>query len=81
MAARFHLHPDVRVALGAGGVLSLDAPGMGTWLFEAPGEAVRLDDSVYAPHFGEMHQSRQIVVETPLAAGDTVVRWQFRRHP
>ena len=81
MAARFHLHPDVRVALGASGVLSLDAPGAGTWLFEAPGEAVHLDDSVYAPHFGEMHQSRQIVVEKPLAAGDTVVRWQFRRHP
>ncbi len=81
MAARFHLHPDVRVALGAGGGISLDAPGTGTWLFEAPGEAVRLDDSVYAPHFGEMHQSRQIVVEKPLAAGDTVLSWHFRRHP
>ncbi|MDP6785600.1 MAG: heparinase II/III family protein [Rhodospirillales bacterium] len=81
MAARFHLHPDVRVALGAGGGLSLEAPGMGTWLFEAPGEAPRLDDSVYAPHFGEMHQSRQIVVEKPLAAGDTVLKWHFRRQP
>ncbi len=80
LAARFHLHPDVRVAVGAGGVLSLDAPGAGTWLFEAPGEAVRLDDSVYAPTMGEMHPSRQIVVEKPLAADDTVVRWHFRRH-
>jgi len=79
LAARFHLHPDVRVAVGPGGVLSLDAPGAGTWLFEAPGEAVRLDDSVYAPHMGEMHPSRQIVVEKSLAAGDTLVRWHFRR--
>ena len=81
MAARFHLHPNVRVALGPHGVLSLSAPSAGTWLFEAPGEAVRLDDSVYAPHMGEMHPSRQIVVEKTLAAGDTLVRWRFRRRP
>ena len=81
MAARFHLHPDVRVAVGPDGVLSLDAPAAGTWLFEAPGEAVRLADSVYAPHMGEMHPSRQIVVEKTLAAGDTLVRWHFRRCP
>ena len=79
LAARFHLHPDVRVAVGPGGVFSLDAPLAGTWLFEAPGEAVRLDDSVYAPRLGEMHPSRQIVVEKPLAADDTLVRWSFRR--
>ena len=49
--------------------------------FEAPGEAVRLGDSVYAPTMGEMRPSRQIVVEKSLAAGDTLVRWHFRRHP
>ena len=81
LAARFHLHPDVRISVGLGGVLGLDAPEAGTWLFEAPGEAVRLDDSVYAPAMGKMRQSRQIVVEKTLAAGDTLVRWHFRRHP
>ena len=45
------------------------------------GEAVRLDDTVYAPRMGEMRPSRQIVVEKSLAAGDTFVRWHFRRHP
>ena len=79
-AARFHLHPDVAVAPGdRDDELRLSLPGQGHWSFAAPGETVRVADSVYAPHFGEMCTSRQIVVEKPLETSDTILEWGVRR--
>ena len=77
-AARFHLHPDVTVVPGdRDDELQLSLPGQGHWSFAAPGESVRVAESVYAPHWGEMCASRQIVVEKPLEKNDTILEWEF----
>ena len=77
-AARFHLHPDVAVAPGdRDDKLRLSLPGQELWSFAAPGESVRVAESVYAPRFGEMRASRQIVVEKPLETSDTILEWEF----
>ena len=78
VAARFHLHPGVAADQRDTGAVDLRLPGGGGWRFEAPGEQVRLQESVYAPRFNEMTDSCQIVIEKPPAGGDRVIGWEFR---
>ena len=78
VTARFHLHPDVAADHRQDGAVDLRLPGGGAWRFEAPGEEVRLEESVYAPHFNEMTESRQIVIEKPSGGRDCVIGWGFR---
>ncbi len=73
LAARFHLHPGVE-ARQEGERVSLRLENGGIWIFEAPGHTPRLEESVYAPRFFEMHRTRQIVVETR----DPEIDWSFR---
>ncbi len=76
--ARFHLHPDVTVTPGnRDDELKLSLPGRELWSFAASGERVRVAESVYAPRFGEMRATRQIVVEKALETSDTVLEWEF----
>ena len=78
VTARFHLHPNVAAVQRETGAVDLRLPDGGAWRFEAPGEEVRLQESVYAPRFNEMTESRQIVIEKPPTGGDRVIRWEFR---
>ena len=78
IAARFHLHPDVAAKQEEAGAVDLRLPDGGTWRFEASGEEVRLQESVYAPRFNEMRDTRQIVIERPLGGEDCIICWEFR---
>ena len=72
------MHPNVAAVQRETGAVDLRLPDGGAWRFEAPGEEVRLQESVYAPRFNEMTESRQIVIEKPPTGGDRVIRWEFR---
>ena len=78
VAARFHLHPDVAAKQSEPGAVDLHLPGGGSWRFEAPGEEVRLRDSVYAPRFNEMRDTDQIVVKRTSGGEDCIIGWEFR---
>lgn len=78
VTARFHLHPDV-VAIAEGGAIRLRAKIGPTWRFEATGETIALEPSVYAPHFYEMRESLQIVLRKTLDGPDCVFFWRFTR--
>ncbi|MDP6122210.1 MAG: heparinase II/III family protein [Rhodospirillales bacterium] len=78
VAARFHLHPDVAAKQSEPSAVDLHLPGGGSWRFEAPGEEVRLRDSVYAPRFNEMRDTDQIVVKRTSGGEDCIIGWEFR---
>ena len=79
-AARFHLHPAIEPVAAGAGTVCLRCPDGEEWVFSAPSGTVRLEDSVYAPFFYEMHPTNQIVVEDVVEESSTVLPWTFRRH-
>lgn len=86
-AVRFHLHPDVAVALEDGPrnrpvPARLHLPDGSQWSFRAAGDALTtVDDSIYLGRQGAARPCRQIVLSGAPGAGATaaVVKWAFKR--
>ncbi|MBI1205967.1 MAG: hypothetical protein GC191_01625 [Azospirillum sp.] len=77
---RFHLHPAVDAAVGAGGGgIALRLPGGTAWHFAASGAVPAIEESLYAGSGRDTQHSRQITLtgETPPAG--LVVKWSLRR--
>lgn len=78
---RFHLHPDVQASLTGNGQAALLKLGDGTgWRFRCDAEAVNIEDSVYFGSGSQPRRSNALVVSGRTdGAGETIVRWAFRR--
>ena len=77
--ARFHLHPGVKASAVQGGqAVLMRLPKGGGWRFEAAGGGVTVEESIYFGR-GEMKRNEQIVITTPLGAGETAIKWRFNR--
>ncbi len=78
-AIRFHLHPNVKASRRTDGESVLLAlPGSESWLFNAPGAVVELEESVFLPATDGPRRSEQIVISGQ-ARGMPRVVWSFVR--
>lgn len=77
---RFHLHPTVQASLQSDrhGVL-LRLPNKEVWRFRTSADDLRLEESVYLPHPGDVRRCEQIVVTGPLSGNGALVKWAFTR--
>lgn len=79
-AVRFHLHPNVQASLASdGSAVWLKLPNGPGWQMRAQGGKLALAESVYLGQPGERRRTEQIVIEGPIEAPETVVKWAFRR--
>ena len=79
-ALRFHLHPGLRASLIRGGsaVLLVCRDGE-AWEFEAPGNEVTLEESIYLSDVYGHRKADQIVINGPRSWKRPSVSWQFRK--
>ncbi len=78
-AIRFHLHPNIKASRRADGESVLLAlPGSESWVFNAPGTTVELEESVFLPSTDGPRRSNQIVVSGHAREFQRVV-WSFLR--
>lgn len=77
-AIRFHLHPDVAVAI-EGGKARLTLANGETWQMMQAGGRLSVEDSVYIPGPVSPVASRQIVIESSLRDTEGQVRWALKR--
>ena len=73
---RFHLHPEVKARLEAGGV-QLTLPRRQEWRFSAAGGRLGLGPSIYIGD-GERRDTQAILVEGRTGRDGAAVRWAFR---
>ena len=81
LAARFHLHPDVRAELdGLRQLVALTLPGGEVWVFRAAGGFLELEQSVrFDPARGEPAQTLQMVVRAEVVEYLGQITWSFAR--
>jgi uncharacterized heparinase superfamily protein len=80
-ALRFHLHPMVRPAEGGDGrSATLTLPQGETWIFDAGGLPVQIDDSIFFAAPDGARRTQQLVV-TGLCRETATVTWRFRLAP
>ncbi len=77
-AIRFHLHPDVAVAVADGKARLTLADGE-TWQMMQAGGKLIVEESVYIPGLGAPISSKQIVIESALRDTEGQVRWALKR--
>ncbi len=79
-AARFHLHPAIKVSLvqGGSGALLQTASGVG-WRFRIDGGTVTLDESIYLGDPKVQRRCSQIVVTGQCSERSTRLRWSLSR--
>jgi uncharacterized heparinase superfamily protein len=78
-AARFHIHPSVRVTMSQDSAsVMLMLPDKSGWRFSAKGGRLKLEDSVYLPGEGGAKRCKQIVIEGVVGRPDRV-QWAFKR--
>ncbi len=77
-AVRFHLHPEVRANLLAGGGVLLRLAKAGGWRLRAAGAEVSLEDSVYHGG-GTERRSQQVVLSGRCPPEGLTVKWALRR--
>ncbi|MGI9463196.1 MAG: heparinase II/III family protein [Aestuariivirgaceae bacterium] len=78
-AARFHIHPSVKVTLSQdSGSVMLMLPNKTGWRFSARGGRLKLEDSVYLPGGSGSRRCKQIVLEGIIGRPDRV-QWAFKR--
>jgi uncharacterized heparinase superfamily protein len=78
-ALRFHLHPAVSAAsIWEGQGVVLDLPGGERFTFDAGGDAVLLEDSIFFAAPNGPRNSRQMVIEARIE-GDAAVSWSLAR--
>jgi uncharacterized heparinase superfamily protein len=76
-AARFHIHPDIRISASqGGGVLLKLASGEG-WRFQASGGELTIDKSVYLNK--TMRRTEQLVVSGVIRNEPVELGWVFER--
>jgi uncharacterized heparinase superfamily protein len=78
-AIRFHLHPDVRASRDpTGRGISLELRDGETWLFEADGGEIEIEESIYMSGLRGNRKSSQIVIHGR-AQHQPTVAWQMQR--
>ncbi|HEY1962591.1 MAG TPA: heparinase II/III family protein [Rhizomicrobium sp.] len=77
-AARFHIHPDIRVSpnQGGGAILKL-ASGEG-WRFQAAGGTLSIEESIYLGN-GSPRRAEQLVVSGAVHHEPVEIDWVFER--
>lgn len=79
-AVRFHLHPSVKASLlGDGYGVMLRLPDKEVWRLRTSVNSVKLEDSVYLAHAGEMRRTEQIVITGPLSGNGALIKWALTR--
>ncbi|MBV9571545.1 MAG: heparinase II/III family protein [Alphaproteobacteria bacterium] len=77
-AARFHIHPDIRVSVNQGGGVLLKFPAGEGWRFHATGGELSVEKSIYVG--GESaRRTEQLVVSGVLRNDPVVLDWTFER--
>lgn len=79
VAARFHVHPDVRVSVSqSGDSVILRLPNGEGFRFRCTGGQMSLAESVYLGSGDQTRRAEQIVVAAELIAEPVVIQWAFR---
>jgi uncharacterized heparinase superfamily protein len=76
-AARFHIHPDVRVSPSQGGGFILKLPNGEGWRFRCSGDAV-IEESVYLGS-GSVRRTEQFVVSGTVTDSPAEIGWAFEQ--
>ena len=78
-ALRFHLHPAVKATLSPDAKsVTLILPGQSIWTFEAAGQPLALEESIFFASSEGMRRTEQIVVQANTKA-DASLKWSFRK--
>lgn len=77
-AARFHIHPDVRVSRLEGGGVLLKLPGGEGWRFRAGGGALEIEESIYLGA-GMVRRAEQLVISGTMKDGPAEIAWVFEQ--
>ena len=76
---RFHLHPNVRAALGTGGRVALiKLPTGRGWRFVTSNCTMKLEESIYVGG-NSIKRSQQIVISGQHTQNQTVTKWRLAR--
>lgn len=75
--AFFHLHPLVKVRLVSDAEARLELASGKVWVVQVKGGRLDVRDGMYAPRFGEMYDTKQLVVHGRLERGVCRLNWRF----
>jgi len=79
-AARFHIHPDVRVSANQGGGALLKLASGEGWRFQCAGAQVSIEESVYLSN-ETMRRCHQLVVSGAMRHEPVTLQWVLERIP
>lgn len=77
-AARFHIHPDVRVSPSQGGSILLKLPSCEGWRFRAGGGNVQIEESVYLGS-DTVRRTEQLAVTGEIRDQPVEIGWAFEQ--
>lgn len=77
-AARFHIHPDVRVSPNQGGGILLKMPNGEGWRFRAAGGQLSVEESVYLGG-NSVRRTEQLVVSGTVKDEPVEIGWVFEQ--
>lgn len=77
--AHFHLHPDMRVRLMSDTVAELETLAGVRLTFTVDGGRLDIKDSRYAPEFGTLITTRQMIIHGKVTGTTCRLSWQFVR--
>jgi uncharacterized heparinase superfamily protein len=77
-AARFHIHPDVRVSTSQGGGILLKLPNGEGWRFRAGGGNVQIEESIYLGTT-TARRAEQLVVTGQVRDQPVEIAWSFEQ--
>ena len=77
-AARFHIHPDIRVSPNQGGGALLKLPSGEGWRFQASGGELAIEESIYIAN-DQARRCDQLVITGLIRQEPVEVGWVFER--
>jgi uncharacterized heparinase superfamily protein len=78
-AARFHIHPDVRVSpMQSGGILLKLASGEG-WRFQVKQHEIAIEESIYLGTSGGARKTEQLVISGTIGQDPVEVNWSLQK--
>jgi uncharacterized heparinase superfamily protein len=77
-AARFHIHPDVRMSPSQGGGILLKLPSGEGWRFRAGGGNVQIEESIYLGS-ATARRAEQLVVTAQMRDQPAEIAWTFEQ--